>query len=667
MALGTATARRARAVSPTPTEMAQARQWIAANFDGRQAAKPREAGRAAPLFSFAYGGQPSAELLGTWTLERAARPLDARRTQRTLTYADPKTGLELCCAGVEYHDFPAVEWVVHLQNKGRVDTPILESIQAIDATLPLPEAGQPVLHWAKGGVASLDDFAPRETALTPGAPVHLQPGGGRSSDQVLPFFTVARPGGGVVLALGWSGEWAADFSCGRRGVQMKAGMARTRLRLHPGEGIRTPRILLVFYGQDRWRGQNLSRQLILSHYRPKCNGRPLVAPVTWGTWGGSLCDVHLDYIQKIIEHDLPIDYYWMDAEWYGQAPWWKSVGDWQVRKDLFPRGFKPLCDALSPSGRQLMVWFEPERVFKGTPWHKAHRDWLIDVGDDNCLFNLGNPSARKFLTDFISAKVEQFGLGCYRQDFNMSPLPYWRAADPADRQGIAEIRHIEGLYAFWDELRARHPHLIIDNCASGGRRIDLETTARSTPFWRSDGPRDAVAHQCHTYGLMPWVPLNATSQDLEGNDYEFRSSISSALCVNWFHSGDGPMKKLPADFPFAWGKRVLGQYLRLRPFYYGDYYPLLPYRQDRTAWMAWQFDRPDLGEGMVQAFRRDKSPDPSARVKFHGLAPDARYALADLDTAAVTEMTGRDLMTDGLAIAASGCPGAVVVTYKRSR
>jgi hypothetical protein len=38
----------------------------------------------------------------------------------------------------------------------------------------------------------------------------------------------------------------------------------------------------------------------------------------------------------------------------------------------------------------------------------------------------------------------------------------------------------------WDELRQRHPKLTIDNCASGGRRIDLETCSRSYPLWRSD-------------------------------------------------------------------------------------------------------------------------------------------------------------------------------------
>ena len=103
--------------------------------------------------------------------------------------------------------------------------------------------------------------------------------------------------------------------------------------------------------------------------------------------------------------------------------------------------------------------------------------------------------------------------------FNMDPLPYWQAADAPNRQGMSEIRHIEGLYAFWDELLKRHPDLLIDNCASGGRRIDLETVGRSTPFWRTDGPRDPVAHQCHTYGLLSWVPLSSTGQDREGDTY----------------------------------------------------------------------------------------------------------------------------------------------------
>ncbi len=617
-------------------------------------------------FSFIYGGAPSRAHLGQWPRQAHEESLDPERTRRVVTYRDPATGLEAELDAVVFRDFPAVEWVVHLKNTGATDTPMLESIQALDAVLPVPTAGPPVLHWAKGAVASFDDFAPQETVLKPGARLRLQPGGGRSSSQVLPFFNVAGAHGGVVAAVGWSGEWAAEFAGDPRGqVSLKAGLARTHLVLHPGESIRTPRMLLLFYEGDRWRGQNLLRQFLLAHHRPRRAGQPLVAPITCGNWGGTRAAVHLDNIRTIIQQKLPIDYYWIDAEWFGQGGWPVNVGDWAVKKDLYPAGFKPLSDALRQSGRELMLWFEPERVFKNTPWYTAHRNWLLDIGQDSLLLNLGNPDAWKFLTDFISAKVDEFGLGCYRQDFNMDPLPYWQAADAPDRQGITEIRHVEGLYAFWDELRARHPDLILDNCASGGRRIDLETVGRATPFWRTDGPRDAIAHQCHTYGLLAWVPLSATSQDRAEDDYEFRSSMCSALCLNWWVSGDAPAERIPANFPFAWARRTLDQYLKLRPFYYGDYYPLTGYSQARDVWMAYQLDRADLGQGLVVALRRPDSPYQSARFPLRGLEEKAAYQVTNLDTGERMTRSGAELVRDGLEVVLRARPGSGLLVYER--
>ena len=68
------------------------------------------------------------------------------------------------------------------------------------------------------------------------------------------------------------------------------------------------------------------------------------------------------------------------------------------------------------------------------------------------LFNLGIPKARRWMTERISAFIAEYGVTIYRQDFNLRPSPFWRKADAPDRKGISEIRHIEGLYAFWDEL-----------------------------------------------------------------------------------------------------------------------------------------------------------------------------------------------------------------------
>ena len=616
--------------------------------------------------AFDYHGAPSRTLLAGWTRTASESALDARTNRRTLRLVDPATKLEVRLEAEVRADEDAVEYVAHLRNGGSSDTPLLEKIRVFDGVLPLANPAGAVLHWANGAVASFDDFAPHETPLAPGAALHLQPGGGRSSSGVLPFFDVEGTGGGVIAVLGWSGEWAADFSCDADGrPRLATGLAQTHLVLHAGEEIRTPSLLLLGYEGDRWDGQNRLRRYLLAHHRPTRDGKPLVPPVTCGNWGATSAEVHLDNIARIVEHELPIEYYWIDAEWFGNGSWWPNAGDWRVKSALYPQGFAPLSTALRKNGRELMLWFEPERVHRGTPWFDEHPEWLLDVGGDDRLVDLGNPAARAHLTDFISARIDEFGLGCYRQDFNIDPLGFWQRHDAPDRVGMTEIRYIEGLYTFWDELRARHPGLLIDNCASGGRRLDLETLGRATPFWRTDGPRDPIAHQCHTWGLLPWVPLNATSQDRVNDDYEFRSSMSSALCLNWWVSGDAPSERIPADFPYAKAKATLEQYLGLREYFLGDFRPLTAYSQARDVWMAYQLALPERGRGLVVALRRPESPYSAARFALHGLDAAARYRITDLDTHATREVSGAELAGEGLELSVRTRPGSALLVYEK--
>jgi len=641
-----------------PKSKAELNQWIEQHFSQK----------GMPPFSFVYNGTKSTDFIGKWQHEvKKIKSSDSNVEKAVHTYTDKQTGLVLECTLTRFNRFPAVEWDLKIKNAGKTDTPILESVHALDAILS--DIGT-TLHWSNGALASFDDFAPQEKQFSKqGDTLHLQPRGGRSSSAVLPFFNAVGHQSGVMMALGWTGEWATDFTSVPGGLLFQAGMVETHLVLHPGEEIRTPKVLLLFYDGDQWCGQNLFRRFILAYHHPLVNGKPLAPPITWGVFGTTSADVHLYNIDKIIEHNLPVDYYWIDAGWYGKTGnWYIDAGDWAINRNLYPDGFKPISDKLEKSGRHLMVWFEPERVHKGTAWDAAHSEWLLNAGNfESSLLNIGNPEARKFVTDFISSKITEFGLstGCYRQDFNIDPYEIWKSHDTPDRQGFTEAKYIEGLYSYWDALRSKYPGMIIDNCAGGGRRIDLETTGRATPFWRTDGPRDAVAHQCHSYGLMQWLPLSATSVDCEGDDYEFRSSLSSSLCINWLHSGDGAWKKFPDDFPFTWAQKALDQYIAIRDYYLDDYYPLSPYSTSRDVWMAWQLNSPEKGEGMVQAFRREQSICTAACVKLHGLQPDATYSLVDLDTNVTQQMTGRDLMEKGLSVVITKQPGAAIITYKK--
>ena len=101
------------------------------------------------------------------------------------------------------------------------------------------------------------------------------------------------------------------------------------------------------------------------------------------------------------------------------------------------------------------------------------------------------------------------------------------------------------------------------------------------------------------------------------------------------------------------------------PFYWDDFWPLSPHSLDNSRWIAWQFDRPEAGEGVVQAFRRGDSPIRSMRYKLRALDPAARYRITDIDAPATAEASGRELLESGLAIDLGQKPSAAIVFYKR--
>jgi alpha-galactosidase len=273
------------------------------------------------------------------------------------------------------------------------------------------------------------------------------------------------------------------------------------------------------------------------------------------------------------------------------------------------------------------------------------------------LLYLGNPEAWRWLVEHVDNLIRDQGIDLYRQDFNFDPLDIWRSNDAPDRQGITEIRHVTGYLAYWDELRRRHPEMLIDTCASGGRRNDLETLRRAVPLWRSDYPFEPTAMQDQTYGIALWIPYFGTAVNSD-DPYVFRSQMVPGVGI-----GVEPDSK---EINYERLLRLLAQWRTVANDYYGDFYPLTSYSTANDVWMAWQFDRSDSGEGVIQTFRRPESPFESARFKLRGLHPRARYTLRDLDESQQTQMTGKELMDSGLLVSIKERPGAALITYLRT-
>jgi alpha-galactosidase len=638
---------------------------------------------ALPPFSFRLGGKPSAELLGTWQVTRTTKPGAEGVKVQIVTWRDPQSGLECEMEQQTFAGFPAVEWVLRFRNTGKTDTPIIEDIQALD--VPWAVSGDTQLRRSRGSPASVADFEFMIAPLPTGETIRMAAGGGRSSNAWLPFFNLQNGKTGVITAIGWSGQWAAEFARPAADtVRLRAGQELTHLVLHPGEEIRAPRMLMLFWEGDAQESHNLLRRFLLAHHVPKdATGRPVTGPVCAATWGGMESVHHLEQIADIRKHKLDYDYYWIDAGWYGPAgsfspdvytgEWAKYVGHWNINPRAHPNGLKPLADAAHAAGLKFLLWFEPERALTDTPWTIEHPEWYLGERKPgvNLLFNLGNPAARRFLTDFISNMIREVGIDCYRQDFNIDPLSYWRGADAPDRQGMAEIRYVEGHYEFWDELLRRHPGLLIDNCASGGRRIDLETVSRSIPLWRSDYQCfpgfDPAGCQVQTHGLSYWLPVHGcgtcggTHDPRRGDTYNVRSNLSASLEFPiYFNQGDG----VP-DHPWDWQRRMIEEYKRARPFFYGDYYPLTAGTPASDVWLVMQYHRPDLGEGLLLAFRRKDAPFFGADFRLQALDPAAEYELQDADTGKTWKQTGKDLRERGVRVEMEQAPESRLVFYRK--
>jgi alpha-galactosidase len=621
--------------------------------------------RALRPFSFRYGGEAASTFLKDW--KRAAQTKETpTSTLHQSSWTDPNTSLRVTATATVFKRYAAVEWVLEFENLGTEDTPLIEQVNALDVQLRTGYLRKPVvLHHLAGDVCGERSFLPLETEVEPGKTVALAPEGGRSSNGAFPFFNVQYGDKGVIAAIGWSGQWRATLDRTAIGpTTLRAGMEKLSLSLHPGEKIRTPRILLLPWKGDRLTAHNRFRRLLLFEYGPRLNGRPLGLPLAlqcFDRYASKVPDWGTEAVQLRVAkaaYNAGCDADWLDAAWFeGGFP--NGVGNWFCPTERFPKGLKPISDACHQLGLKFIVWFEPEHVAPGSQIAREHPEFVFGA-DKGGLFKLSDPAARTWLTDLLSRRITEFGLDCYRNDFNMDPLGYWRGADATNRVGMTEIRYVEGLYALWDDLLAKHPGLYIDNCASGGRRIDLETCRRSVPLWHSDtgcSPGHADWNQTHLCGLSQYVPLfGACSWTTQ--PYELRSSATAGLACQF--------QVLEDKFSFEAARTALAEVKENQRYWYGDFYPLTSCAPGPGALIAWQLHRSDLNSGIVLAFRHAECPYPVLQTALHGLDPKVSYRVSFSEegrTNVQRTITGR-MLANTLELRMSRRGTSLLVRYK---
>ena len=628
-------------------------------------------------FAFVYGGKTSDELLPTWKF--SAEELNPLLTRYTWT--DPETGLVVEAVVRRFEKFAAIEWLLNFKNTGSNDTPILSDVQALRADLSLGLENTPVvIHTLKGDFCNETSWQPEAFSLAKNEEKTFAPLGGRPSNAVMPFWNIARnPANdkevseGVFVTLGWSGQWSAKFQkTDEHQTSLQAGQEQIATTLHANESIRSPRILLMPWHGRRIDSHVLWRRLLMFEYAPKWSAapdalsknKPLPLEIFGQCFdryyrkraGWEKYDAQVEFARRLAAAGCTS--YWFDAAWF-PVGFPNGVGNWFSDKENFPEGLEALGKTVHDLGLKFTLWFEPERVAPETDIAKNHPEFVFG-GEKGGLYKLSDPAAEQYLTDLLSKRISEYGVDIYRNDFNIDPLSYWRAADEPNRRGMTEIRYIEAHYRMWDALYARHPGLWIDNCASGGRRIDLETVSRSVSLWRSDTccwPGHEEWDQIQSLSIAQYIPLFA-SVAWNPSPYTFRSAACPGAILQYNFLDD--------DYDPEMTKQSIAEAKVYQKFWYGDLYPLSDAALGRTSIIAWQLHRSDLNAGIVYVFRQSDSPYLGRNLELQALDADATYSVRirpNYGPGETKTLTGRQLFDNPLLLPEKR--SAVIIEYQK--
>ena len=642
----------ATALEISPSEKERCRNWfdehiVNAGTNGT-----------APAYNFSVDGVSLHNSLSDWTFTVGEEKEMYRGGKTTeISVQNKNNKLLVTVEATIYEDNATCEWTVHIQNADDKNSGVISAFCGADFNLDIQSAD---IYCNKGSDNKNYDFTPMK-ARTGWSKLTFTGRNGKSTTNYLPYFNLTGENYSAVLGIGWTGQWKAEINRKNSIVSIRAKQESFEAYLLPGEEIRSPLISLSFYeNENPVKGCNVFRNWVKDCVQPEnipdtmTNYDILYVSAT-RTAQEMLTDIN-NADPKIFEQS---DYFWMDAGWWdgiGET-WMTARGNWTTNTERFPNGIKEIADKAESVGNGLVLWYETENVAKDTILYNEavkHDGWVCSGSEDFgdiLLWNFAEKDAAEFIAEYIGNTLKENGVSVYRHDFNFFPLTYWENADATlygGRTGIAENHYVTNLYGYFDKLIEMKPGLIVDNCASGGMRLDLEMLRRSVPLWRSDyncDPHDDLmeATQAHTFGLSMWLPFHGTSFYGE-SEYSVRSSIYPSYT-------SGLLTEVSEN---------LTKYNPERENMQKNYYPLI--WGNTKALLAMQFG--DSADGSVLVYGREETEAGEVTIKLSGLDEDKTYTVYDYDQPEkVTSMTGKELMTNGYALDLPDGKSAKIINY----
>lgn len=231
-------------------------------------------------------------------------------------------------------------------------------------------------------------------------------------------------------------------------------------------------------------------------------------PVHMNCWEAVYFDHRLDQLSEIADRAaaLGAERFVLDDGWFGRRDDdTTSLGDWTVDRRKWPDGLGPLISHVQGLGMTFGLWVEPEMVNAASDLCRAHPDWVLGPADQvtgrgQLMLDMGRAEVRDHLFAALSALLTAYPIDYLKWDHNR--LPPW-----------PDMAQTTGTYALLDRLRAAHPAVEIESCASGGGRIDAGILARTHRVWLSDC-NDAVERLRMQHDAALMLPAAVTGSHI---------------------------------------------------------------------------------------------------------------------------------------------------------
>lgn len=411
-------------------------------------------------------------------------------------------------------------------------------------TLPLPPHASHLIHldgrWS-------GEFQTRRTPLGQGAMVRENRRGRSSHDAFPGLIAECGPAGeatGEVYGfhLGWSGNHrihAETLSDARAFVQMGELFMPGEMRMAPGQTYASPKLYAAYSDaglSGLSRGYHDWMRARPEHARLRAKPRP----VHYNTWEAVYFDHDQETLAKLVDAAAAIgaERFVLDDGWFkGRRDDTAGLGDWFVDEAIYPRGLKPLIDRVLASGMEFGLWVEPEMVNPASELFAAHPDWVLGCPPapqlsfrNQLVLDFGRPDVREHLYARLDALLSEHPIAYLKWDMNRD------ISHPGGADGAAGAHaHVEGLYEVLDRLRAAHPGVEIESCASGGGRADFGVLERTDRIWTSDS-NDALDRLSIQKGASLFIPaelmgahVGPTDCHITGRRVSMATRVSTAL------------------------------------------------------------------------------------------------------------------------------------------